>query len=110
MNSWEITKDAYREQDPIFLKAEATLAAARAALGGGRWGEARRFAGKSAGLRLERVDKAHTRWSQAWERADKRHRDGVERALRKGLPVPDAVLADYPDLVQGPDISGFERK
>jgi hypothetical protein len=31
-------------------------------------------------------------------RPEQRHRSDVERALREKQPVPDAVLADYPDL------------
>jgi len=35
---------------------------------GNRWGEARRFAGRSAGLRLERIEKARQTWLKAIDR------------------------------------------
>jgi len=44
-----------------------------------RWGEARRFAGRSAGLSLEKIARAEERWRKAWDHAEAEY----ERACGK---------------------------
>lgn len=65
-------KQEFIASRPYFAKAEIALRNMEADLGrGSRWGETRRFAGRSAGLRLERMAKARARWSKAYDRAEK---------------------------------------
>lgn len=51
-----------------------------------------------------------------WQELSVSHRDVVEEALKRGLPVPLEVLADYPDLAaqqatpQSPDILASPRR
>lgn len=98
---WEMTKAEHREVEPKLVAATAARDKAQAEVGGtSRWGETRRFQGKSAGLRLERSDKARERWSKAFDDADAKHRDAVKKALAAGKPVPANVLAEYPDLAK----------
>ena len=59
-------------------RAEAAVQNARERLtrlqesrGPSRWGEARRFAGRSAGLYLERLDKARAALDKAYARLEK---------------------------------------
>lgn len=61
--------DAY----PPYQEAQAALQKAHLDLGG-RWGEARRFAGRSAGLRLERLDKARERCSREFDKASAKYK------------------------------------
>jgi hypothetical protein len=43
-----------------------------------RWGEARRFAGRSAGIRLEQLDKARERLSKAIDKANNEYKKECE--------------------------------
>lgn len=65
------------DDDADVQRARDRLQAAGEALGGGnRWGETRRFAGRSAGVRLERYHRAQAALARAYDRAEKRRRRG----------------------------------
>jgi hypothetical protein len=65
-------KRAYIEADPAVVKADAKLYALRSAPDTSRWGENRRFAGRMASNRLDRIDRAKASWSRAYDRAEAR--------------------------------------
>jgi hypothetical protein len=95
---WQMTKEEYTKNDPLFQRAVDNLNQAQLRLNTFRWGEARRFAGRMAGNRLAVLDKARKRWSRAYERAEEKHLMIVLKALSKGHPVPEEVLRDYKEL------------
>ena len=64
-------KHTYINADPGVQKALAKLNLLRATCGG-RWGEVRRFAGASAGIRLDKIQQAEQSWSRAYDRAETR--------------------------------------
>lgn len=106
---WEMTRREYRETDQKLIAAAAARDKAQSELGGSnRWGESRRFQGKSSGLRLERLDSANKRWSTAFDAADAKHGKMVSDAIAAGKPVPAEVLAEYPDLSPPPSAKGQE--
>lgn len=95
--SWDMTQEEYRNQDQALIRAAQRLHVAYLAIGGDRWGESRRFAGRSAGVRIDRKDKALKSWRKTWDKADACHRKLVEKAAKKGLI--GAGIHSYPDLV-----------
>lgn len=95
---WQMTKDEHRDNHPGLKAATKKRDAAQAAIGAGRWGETRRFAGRSSGLRLDRLESAKERWRREFDLADTAHRKSVEDAVKIGKPVPKEVLKEYPDL------------
>jgi hypothetical protein len=63
----------YIERDPEVKAAKAKIISIyNEMVSNDRWGEARRFAGKRAGSRLERLDKARRQLSRAIDRAKAR--------------------------------------
>ena len=64
-------KETYIRNDPAVMRSLEKINALQSA-GSGRWGEARRFAGRSAGIRLDNLEKARAQWSRAYTRAEAR--------------------------------------
>lgn len=83
---WEMTADEYANQDTAYRKAhDAWISAMERAHGrGDRWGETRRFSGKSAGLSLERIERASKWADKKYEDAKSRHAKIVEQAIKEG--------------------------
>lgn len=71
--------------NPRVIAANQCLKKAMAAISSNnRWGECRRFAGRSAGLRLERYHKAQSAFDRAYAFA--------ERQFAKTSPVSDLPI------------------
>lgn len=64
-------KKSFIDSDPAVLRAKAKIDALQSKVSS-RWGEHRRFAGRSAGLRLDNLAKARAQWSKAYDRAEAR--------------------------------------
>lgn len=63
----------YLDRDPQYQAACKRREAAEAAIcSGRRWGESRRFAGRMADNRIDRLEAARAAWSRAFDRAEKR--------------------------------------
>lgn len=71
MDKRDMDKSAYVDADPAVVKATATLRSLRSVVNS-RWGESRRFAGRMAGNRLDRIDRAQAAWGRAYDRAEVR--------------------------------------
>jgi len=72
----KMTFEDYLKQDERYIRAESRLNKAREAISrhSGRWGEARRFAGRSAVVRLDKLDRARASWNKAWVSAERRYK------------------------------------
>lgn len=68
-----LTEKEFRDQDPQFVAAVKHLEKVRGGRRSDRWGETRRFAGKSAGLHLDRVRNAEARIDRQFDLSSKRH-------------------------------------
>ncbi len=64
-------KATYIANDPAVKRARAKIDALQSN-GSVRWGETRRFAGRSAGIRIDSLSKARAQWSRAYDRAEAR--------------------------------------
>jgi hypothetical protein len=65
-------KAAFIDSDPKVIAALAKLNSLRSE-SSSRWGEARRFAGKMAGNRLDKIERAQKSWGLAYDRAEARY-------------------------------------
>lgn len=64
-------KTAYINADPTVAKATVALNALRSVVSS-RWGESRRFAGRMASSRLDKIERAQAAWGRAYDRAEAR--------------------------------------
>ena len=64
-------KSAFIDADPAVSKATSALNSLRFVVSS-RWGESRRFAGRMASNRLDKIERAQHAWSRAYDRAEAR--------------------------------------
>ena len=64
-------KETYIDNDPAVKRATAKINALQSS-DNTRWGEARRFAGRSAGIRIDNMAKARAQLMRAYDRAEAR--------------------------------------
>lgn len=88
------SKEEFINADARYARACERRAQAYAALNrGDRWGESRRFAGRSAGLRLDRIARANAACNRAYDAAEKRWDRLQRKAGSNSAPeVPTEVL------------------
>lgn len=77
-------KDTYIDNDPAVQRAIAKINALQSK-GGNRWGEARRFAGRTAGNRLDALARARAQFSRAYDRAEARFNKQNAKSARPAL-------------------------
>lgn len=89
------SKDEFIHADARYARANERRTQAYAALNrGDRWGESRRFAGRSAGLRLDRIERAGVACNRAYDAAEKRW---AQLQRRAGMaPAPRLAPKERP--------------